>query len=73
MDEKIQELIRSFSQKAAQIILEDIRSQVKADIKGKPDGRGSVTPKPCPVCGTPNKARRWRFYCPEHKGQSGAK
>lgn len=27
----------------------------------------TVTPKPCPVCGTPNAARRFSFLCESHR------
>lgn len=27
----------------------------------------SIEPKPCPECGVKNKARRFRYYCPDHR------
>ena len=41
---------------------------VKAKV-GRPAGSvsGASAPKPCPVCGTPNKGRRYSYLCESHR------
>ena len=34
--------------------------------RGPPLGTVAV-PKPCPTCGEPNKARRFRYFCAKHR------
>jgi hypothetical protein len=44
-------------------------------VKGKRGPKeGSIAKeKPCPTCGTMNKARRFRFYCADHRDQIPAR
>lgn len=41
-------------------------SETPAPTRGPRPGY-TVTPKPCPVCGTPNAARRFSFLCESHR------
>ena len=76
LEEKIKQITDKYIEQAVHLILMKLGERVSAESgkAHKPDGRKKpITPKPCPVCGTLNKNRRFRFYCSEHKAQSGAK
>lgn len=58
MLEKLDEAIRMGGVPAA-VAPEPKRSGPKVGTKAQP--------KPCPKCGVLNTARRYRFYCPQHR------
>ena len=48
----------------------NVEGKIKArKVAGKrgPKAGTSIEPKPCPECGVKNKARRFRYYCPDHR------
>lgn len=75
MDDKFKLLVDKFIKQAVTLIVDDITQAARKELVGvKGSGvKKPITPKPCPVCGTLNKNRRFRFYCSEHKAQSGCK
>lgn len=45
----------------------DTASKSKQSKKKKGSYTYTFEAKPCPVCSKPNKGRRWRYYCAEHR------
>lgn len=76
MDE-ITILIENFTGKLKDAMMREVQAQVGAMIATQPADSVVVssarkpykkaTPKPCPVCGEMNTARRFRHYCAEHR------
>ena len=75
MDDKFKLLVDKFIKQAVTLIVDDITQAARKELAGV-QGSGvnkPFAPKACPVCGALNKNRRFRFYCSEHKAQSGCK
>ena len=75
MDDKFKQIVDKFIKQLVPLILDDVMLSVRKELVGV-KGSGVTkpfAPKPCPVCGALNKNRRFRFYCSEHKAQSGSK
>ena len=76
MDE-INVLMTQFSMAIKLAVESEVRRQISAQVGGitledapavrarKPYAKSP--PKPCPLCGTLNMARRFRYYCQEHR------
>lgn len=75
MDDRLKKITDKFIKEAVALIVNEVMLAARKELVGvKGSGvKKPITPKPCPVCGTLNKNRRFRFYCSEHKAQSGAK
>lgn len=77
MDE-INVVMREFAVRLQEVIDAEVKRQTCAliatlpaeDVAGEKPARkpyAKAQPKPCPTCGTLNMARRFRFYCAEHR------
>jgi hypothetical protein len=76
MDE-INVLMTQFSMAIKLAVESEVRRQISAQVGGitledapavrarKPYAKSQ--PKPCPTCGVLNMARRYRFFCQEHR------
>ena len=75
MDE-INVLMTQFQMAIKLAVESEVKRQISAQVGGitlddapvisrKPYAKSP--PKPCPTCGTLNTARRFRFFCPEHR------
>lgn len=83
MQNEFQKLSEEFVNGIREILKKEVMRRVLEEIgeakwptagkkRGPPKGR-PMEARPCPVCSAPNKNRRFRYYCSEHKAQSGTK
>lgn len=76
MDE-INVLMTQFQMAIKLAVESEVRRQISAQVGGVTLDEAPVVrarkpyakspPKPCPTCGTLNTARRYRFFCQEHR------